>query len=85
MTIGRRGRTRPIRQTTTPVPAKGWRLAALLLLGAGRGESSGVDHVVPGGRDPAVGALDVGDAELVDVAVEGIGDTADVPADAEGG
>jgi hypothetical protein len=28
-------------------------------------------HVVPGGLDPAVGALDVSDAERVDAAVEG--------------
>jgi len=43
-----------------------------------------VAHVVPGGLDPAVGTLDVRDAELVDVAVEGIGDAADVPSDAKG-
>jgi hypothetical protein len=34
--------------------------------------------------DPAVGTLDVGDAELVDMAVEGIGDAADVPSDIQG-
>jgi hypothetical protein len=31
----------------------------------------------------AVGALDVRDAELVDMAVEGIGDAAHMPADAK--
>jgi Resolvase, N terminal domain len=35
--------------------------------------STGIAHVVPGGRDPAVGTLDVHDAEFVDMAVEGIG------------
>ena len=34
--------------------------------------------------DPAVGALDVRDPELVDMSVEGIGDAALVPADAKG-
>jgi hypothetical protein len=61
-----------------------WRLAAFLLLCARRGERTGVAHVVPGGRDPAIGTLDVRDAELVDVAVEGIGDAAQMPSDAEG-
>jgi hypothetical protein len=56
----------------------------LLLLGRCRCERTGVAHVVPGRLDPAVGALDVRNAELVDVAVEGIGDAADVPADAKG-
>ena len=53
-----------------------WRLAipTFLLLGPCQGELTGIAHVVPGGLDPAVGTLDVGDAELVDVAVEGIGD-----------
>jgi hypothetical protein len=46
---------------------------------------SGAVHVVPGGPDPAVGALGVRDSELVDVAVEGIGHAAHVAADAEGG
>jgi hypothetical protein len=59
-------------------------LAALLLLRPCYGERTGVAHVVPGGLDPAVGTLDVRDAELVDMAVEGIGDAADVPADAKG-
>ena len=49
-----------------------WRLAAFLLLGSRYGERTGIAHVVPGGLDPAIGALDVGDAELVDVAVEGL-------------
>jgi hypothetical protein len=44
----------------------------------------GSSHVVPGGLDPAVGALDVRDAELVDMPVERIGDAAHVPADAKG-
>jgi hypothetical protein len=61
-----------------------WRLAACLLLGRCSSERAGVAHVVPGGLDPAVGALDVSDAELVDVAVEGIGDAAHVPPDAKG-
>jgi hypothetical protein len=50
------------------------RLAAILLFGACRCERTGVAHVVPGGLDPAVGALDVRDAERVDMAVEGGGD-----------
>ena len=33
---------------------------------------------------PAVGALGVRDAELVDMAVERIGDAADMPSDAKG-
>jgi hypothetical protein len=63
---------------------KGWRLATFLLFGACRGERAGVAHVVPGGLDPAVRALDVGDAERVDMAVEGVGDAGDVPPDAQG-
>jgi hypothetical protein len=39
---------------------------------------------IPGGLDPAIGALDVRDAELVDMAVEGIGDAAYMPADRKG-
>jgi hypothetical protein len=39
---------------------------------------------VPCGRDPAVGTLDVRDADRFDMAVDGIGDAADVPADAKG-
>jgi hypothetical protein len=35
------------------------------------------------GLDPAVGTLDVRDAELVDMAVEGIGDAAHMPSDGE--
>jgi hypothetical protein len=35
--------------------------------------------VVPGGLDPAVGTLDVRDAELVDMAVEEVGDGGYVP------
>jgi hypothetical protein len=53
-----------------------WRLATFLLFGSCSSERTGIAHVVPGGRDPAVGTLDVRDAELVDVAVEGIGDAA---------
>lgn len=49
-----------------------WWLAALLLLGPRR-ERAGIPHVVSGGLDPAVGTLDVRDAELVDMAIEGIG------------
>jgi hypothetical protein len=64
---------------------KRWRLAApALLLGSCHGKRTGVAHVVPSGLDPAVGALDVRDAELVDTAVEGIGDAAHMPADAKG-
>jgi hypothetical protein len=48
------------------------RLAALLLFGSCHRERTGVAHVVPGGLDRAVGALDVRDAELIDMAVEGI-------------
>jgi hypothetical protein len=60
--------------------SKGWRLGALLLLGPCRCERTAVAHVVPGGLDSAVRALDVRDAELVDVAVEGFGDAAHVGA-----
>ena len=56
-----------------------WRLAASLFSGPCRCERAGAAHVVPGGLDPAAAALDVGDAELVDVAVERIGDAAHVP------
>jgi hypothetical protein len=49
-------------------------VAAFLLLDACHGECARIAHVVPGGLDPAVGTLGVRDAELVDVAVEGIGD-----------
>jgi hypothetical protein len=59
-----------------------WRLAVFLLLCRCH-EGTGVAHVVPGGLAPAVGALDVGDAEVVDMAVDGIGDAAHVPADAK--
>jgi hypothetical protein len=60
------------------------RLTAFLLLGAVHGERTGVADVVPRGLNPAVGALDVRDAELVDLAVEGIGDAAHMPPDAKG-
>jgi hypothetical protein len=56
----------------------------LLLFGLYRCERTGIAHVVPGGPDPAVGTLDLRDAERVDVAVEGIGDATHVPADAKG-
>jgi hypothetical protein len=59
------------------------RPATHLLLGRCRGERTGVAHVVQRGLDPAVGALDVGDAERVDMAVAGIGDAGDMPPDAE--
>ena len=42
-------------------------------LGSRHGERTRVAQVVPGGLDPAVGALDVRDAELVDIAMEGVG------------
>jgi hypothetical protein len=61
----------------------GWRRPAFLPLGRCHGERTGVAHVVPGGLDPAVGTLDVRDAELVDMAVEGIGDAARMPPDAK--
>jgi hypothetical protein len=61
-----------------------WRLAIFLLLGLCHGERTGLAHVVPGGLDPAVGALDVHDAELVDMAVDGVGDAAHMPSDAKG-
>jgi hypothetical protein len=63
---------------------RGLATPAFLLLGASHRERTGIAHVVPGGLDPAVGALDVRDAELVDMAVEGIGDAAHMPADTEG-
>jgi hypothetical protein len=62
-----------------PGACQRWRLAAFLLSGPCGCERTGVADVVPGGRDPAVGTLDVGDAEVVDMAVEGIGDAAWVP------
>ena len=49
-------------------------VATLLLFRPCRRERTRVAYVVPGGRDPAVGVLDAGDAELVDMAVEGIGE-----------
>jgi hypothetical protein len=52
--------------------------SAFLLLRACDGERAGIAHVVSGGRDPAVAALDVCDVELADVAVEGIGDAAQI-------
>jgi hypothetical protein len=60
------------------------RLAVFLLLGPCHCERARVAQVVPGGLDPAVGRWDVRDAELVDMAVEGIGDAAHMPADANG-
>jgi hypothetical protein len=66
-----------------PSASKGRQLAALLLLGPCSCERTGIAHVVPGGLDPAVGTLDVRDAELVDDAIEGIGDAAHMPADAK--
>jgi hypothetical protein len=63
---------------------KRWRLVAFLLLGPCHGERTGLAHVVAGGLDPDVGALDMRDAELVDLAVEGIGDVALMPSDAKG-
>jgi hypothetical protein len=66
-----------------PGACKRWRLAAFLLLGRCRRELAGVAHVVPGGRDPAIGALHMRDAELIDVAVKGISDAAHVPSDAK--
>jgi hypothetical protein len=49
-----------------------WRVAAFLLLSPCRCERTRVAHVVPRGLDPAVGALDVRDSELVDTAVAGV-------------
>jgi hypothetical protein len=49
---------------------------AFLLLGRCCRERTGIAHVVPGESRSAVGTLDVCDAELVDVAVERIGDAA---------
>lgn len=60
------------------------RLVACLFLGCCHGERTRVAYVVPGGLDPAVGTLDVCDAKLVDMAIEGIGDAAHMPADAKG-
>jgi hypothetical protein len=71
-----RRRPHPIRQTTSPAPARGGGSLPCLFLGCCHGERSRVAHVVPGGLDPAVGALDVGDPELVDMAAEGISDAA---------
>jgi hypothetical protein len=70
-----------IRQARTPAPARR-PLASFLLLGNARANGPGLLMLIQGGLDPAVGALDVRDAELVDVAVEGIGDAAHVPSDA---
>ena len=73
----------PSHQADDDTSAGKWwrRLAALLLLGPCHGERIRIAHVVPGGRDPAFGTLDMGDAELVDMAIEGIGDAAHVPPD----
>ena len=66
-----------MRQTTTPAPDKRWRLAPPSCSSVpAAANAPRVAHVVPGGRDPAVGVLDVRDAELVDMAVERIGDAA---------
>jgi hypothetical protein len=71
-------------QTTTPAPASAGGSPLSCSSAPCHGERTAIAHVVPGGLDPAVGALDVRDADLVDVAVEGIGDAAHVSADAEG-
>jgi len=55
------------------------------IVAAGSGPSTRIAHVVPGGLDPAIGALDVREAEVVDMAVEGIGNAAHVPSDAKRG
>jgi hypothetical protein len=68
--------TSPHQTDDQPSAGKRWRLAACLFLGCCHGERTRVAHVVPGGLDPAVGALDVGDPELVDMAAEGISDAA---------
>ena len=62
-------RPRPIRQTTTPAPASGGgsppppSCSSFLPLRTRRGCSC--CHVVPGGLDPALGALDMCDAGVV--------------------
>jgi hypothetical protein len=74
-------RCHPMMQTTTPAPASGGGSPSFCSSAASR---TGVGHVFPGGLDPAVGALDVGDAERVDVAVEGIGEAGHPRSDAKG-
>ena len=66
---------RPSRHETDDQAGAGkrWGLAAFLLLGPDCCEQAEIAHVVPGCLDPAIGMLDVRDAELVDMAVEGIG------------
>jgi hypothetical protein len=49
---------------------KRWRLAALLLFGPCHGERTGARSCCSRWSHPAVGALDVGDAELVDMALK---------------
>ena len=57
-------RSRSLHQTDHDTGAGQRRgLAALLLFGTCHGERTGIAHVVPGGLDPAVGALDMRDAE----------------------
>jgi hypothetical protein len=83
--MGRTKGSRSSHQTDHHTSAcKRWRLAAILLLGPCRCERTGIAHVASGGLDPAVGALDVRDPELVDMAVEGIGDAAHMSPDAKG-
>jgi hypothetical protein len=44
---------------------------AFLLFGSCHGERTAAAHVVPGGLDPAVGALEVRDTDLVNMAAKG--------------
>jgi hypothetical protein len=82
--MGCTGRSRSPHQADDDTGAgKRWWLAAFLFLGRSRCERAAVAHVVPGGLDPAVGALDMRDAERVDLTVEGIGDAAHMPSDTE--
>jgi hypothetical protein len=68
---------RRLHRRLQPVAARRLRL---LLLGACHGERAGL---APGGLDLAGGALNLRNAELVGVAVEGIGGAAHVLSDAE--
>jgi hypothetical protein len=69
--------TSPHQTDDQPSAGKRWRLAACLFLGCCHGERTRVAHVVPGGLDPAVAALEYGGSGTRRyMADEGISDAA---------